>query len=596
MLLYPIKTVKKYKHFGVVDIESMDWIKFVVIGAYSNVTEGFIYFDDLDEFFDYVFESGVNIWFAHFGGKFDFLFLLSYIFSSKGKNNGIRLQSIIPRGSSILTFSVYNVNNKESKLVHFWDSSALLSFSLKSLTDNFDVKTKKGEIDYTKIKKITPELLEYLKSDCIGLHEVLTKFYERPLIKKSGQAFTIAGQAMKVFRNTLNYGLSDIPKRLSDEIRPSYFGGRTEIFKPYYNNKNKPLYYYDINSLYPTVMMNNEFPAAFHYETNEYESESLGFYDITMEVPGMYYPPLPYKTEDKKLIFPIGVFRGVYTIVEINNAKKYGCKIKKVHKGYIFKNAGYIFKDYIKELYSIREEEKKDALKEGIKEENYKPTVDDIIAKLLMNSLYGRFGIRDNKEQIRFAEGKMNEKFFANIEIDGENYELVSIETGVYGFSNVAISSYVTSYARVMLYQYLIQCDNELYYIDTDSLNTTKKLKTGTGLGELKQLKETHEAVFVLPKTYKTENDMKMKGFDRKIAKFTMEDFKNALQGELYRLKYSEKSRVMTFKSALKRKGSCLAMSDEMEKRVLSIYDKREFIKNDDLRKWDTKPLIIGDL
>jgi hypothetical protein len=584
MLLWPIKKESKYKSFGVFDIESRNWIDFVVIGAYSDATEGFTYFDSLEKFFEYIFECDLDVWFAHFGGKFDFLFLLQYLFSKKGKDAGYRLRAIIPRGSMILTFSVYKEG--EDKVIKFWDSSALLSFSLKSLTENFDVETKKGSIDYDKIDKITSKLLEYLKSDCIGLHEVLTKFYNRPIIKKAGQAFTIAGQAMKVYRTMMKSPIADIPRKLSGIIRKSYVGGRTEIFRPYYNNKLKFLYCYDVNSLYPAVMRNNRFPHSFCYETNEFEETELGFYDLDIYVPDMYCPPLPCKTEDNKLIFPTGVFRGIYTIAEINNALKYGCRIKKIHNGYIFNNAGFIFKDFINNLYTIREAEKKKNL--------CAPSVDDITAKLLMNSLYGRFGINDNKELIRFEEGKDGEKFFKEIDIDGSIYNLVSVKNSVFGFSNVAISAYVTSYARIFMYDYYMQCGNELYYTDTDSCYVSKKLKTGNGLGELKLEEKTHEAVFVLPKTYKTDNKMKMKGFDRKITNFNFEDFSKALQGELYRLRYKEKSRVMTFKSALKRKGKVLTMTDEMEKRVLSVYDKRIFIKHNDLRQWDTKPIIVG--
>lgn len=67
--------------------------------------------------------------------------------------------------------------------------------------------------------------------------------------------------------------------------------------------------------------------------------------------------------------------------MEMDNAVKYGYKFK-IMKGYTFDKAN-IFKEYIDFLYTLRSEyPKSNPL-------NY-------IAKLLMNSLYGRFGMDEN--------------------------------------------------------------------------------------------------------------------------------------------------------------------------------------------------------
>lgn len=53
----------------------------------------------------------------------------------------------------------------------------------------------------------------------------------------------------------------------------SYYGGRTEVFKPLLKNG----YHYDVNSLYPYVMLENKFPVGFpEYIYTDYErSENL---------------------------------------------------------------------------------------------------------------------------------------------------------------------------------------------------------------------------------------------------------------------------------------------------------------------------------
>jgi DNA polymerase elongation subunit (family B) len=105
------------------------------------------------------------------------------------------------------------------------------------------------------------------------------------LVKKSGPAFTIASQAIKVFRLYLTHDIKSLDKKTDDFVRKSYFGGRTEVFKPEYNSKTKPIYCYDVNSLYPTVMRENEFPTNFQYMSRVYDKNKMGFWECDVEVP-----------------------------------------------------------------------------------------------------------------------------------------------------------------------------------------------------------------------------------------------------------------------------------------------------------------------
>jgi hypothetical protein len=50
-----------------------------------------------------------------------------------------------------------------------------------------------------------------------------------------------------------NYNIPLINKKsIYYDIKQSYFGGITEVYKPY----GKNLYYYDVNSLYPLAALN----------------------------------------------------------------------------------------------------------------------------------------------------------------------------------------------------------------------------------------------------------------------------------------------------------------------------------------------------
>lgn len=93
----------------------------------------------------------------------------------------------------------------------------------------------------------------YLKS----LFEVIGKFsdyiYRKHRVQVSG-SLTISSLAMKIFLSKF-YG-KNIPlinkRSVYEDIKKSYFGGITEVYKPY----GEGLYYYDVNSVYPYAALN----------------------------------------------------------------------------------------------------------------------------------------------------------------------------------------------------------------------------------------------------------------------------------------------------------------------------------------------------
>ena len=330
------------KKWAVADIESANWINFLVVGIYDG--KHFRSFDSLSVFLDRLFRDFIDYdIFCHFGGRFDFMFFLGEVL----KHPEIKLGTIIPRGSGILCFDI----TRHGKTVTFRDSSALLPFSLKRITEAFAVEHKKQEIDYEKIKSVTPELLEYLEYDCRGLYESIAKFYQWPVIAKAGGSYTLASQAMRVLRTYIESDLWFLSENMDARIRPAYLGGRTEIFKPVYEG-TKPLYCYDVNSLYPTMMHNHDFPNAFEKGTNTFYEEKIGFYECEIDCPKMYLPPLGI-VHQGKFVFPVGKFTGVFSIAEINYARTLGVRIKTGY-GYLFTSAGPVFRKFVGDLFKIK--------------------------------------------------------------------------------------------------------------------------------------------------------------------------------------------------------------------------------------------------
>lgn len=592
--LSPLAGVKKKPApFSVFDIEAYNWTQFRLAGWYNG--KEYQEFRTMYELIEWLWEQPERTVYAHFGGIYDFMFILESVI----RDTNYRIGPMIPRGSGLLCLDLIREVKtksgvKEDKL-SFRDSSALLPFSLKNLTKSFGVEHEKKEFDFGKWDgSITEELSYYLKDDCRGLYEVLERFYEWPLVKKSGPAYTTASQALKVFRLYLTKKIMSLRPRVDSFVRKSYFGGRTEVFKPEFHSKTKNIYCYDVNSLYPTVMRNNDFPTNFKCETLTWYEDKMGFYECEIEVPkDMYLPPLPVVEKvgrSSKLVFPTGKFKGVYTTEEIKYARSLGVKIK-TGKGMLFENGGPIFRQYIDDLYKMRLEAK--AKGDG---------VTDVLTKLMMNSTYGRFGLNTEREQVVFDDFSCGLTPHSEITVvkDGKekHYRLMTKPVELENtFTNVAIASWVTSLARIHMHKLMLPIQKDLYYTDTDSLFVTRKLKSSEGLGGLKEEYSGKSAVFLLPKTYVVEDkgrDFKkvaMKGFDRKkISKFQYKDFLSALEGDLRLMKVTHDEKFAKFKTAAK-KGSFTSLMPEQVKQIRSQYDKRTIVRKG--RKWDTKPLHL---
>lgn len=675
MILKPLdrSEPKRDIRFATMDLEAWKWINFIVAGFYDGQTNVYRYFSTLKEYVDFSYDfcrqNKIKNIFAHFGGKYDFNFLLKELtFSDK-----YSVDCIIPRGASILSFDVRLKGRKKSFSLTYRDSSALLPFGLASLGDAFGVPVLKSQMDFENIKEVWDNvdyskklrltlmddpnddessieryeieydehgkvkryydkkekvwheqlynraiLLDYLQKDCISLYQVIEKFYDWPLVKDSGPSTTTASQAMKIWRMYLDTEIHSITSPKVDEfIRENcYFGGRTEIFRPLFDatydlkknehkfskealselkkQKGKKLYYLDVNSLYPTVMQQNDFPIRYksvQMGEQGYLStlSDFGFWDVEVEVPDMKIPPLPinhtFKNGTKKLIFPIGNFRGKWSSYELEYAKSLGVKVKKYHMGYIFENGGKIFKKFIDELYAIRLEAKKN--NDGVGNMN---------AKLIMNSCYGRLGLLTDRTNLVIDDGSLGLKFHSEIEINGRTVRFMEKAVSLdKSFTNVAIPAMVTSYARVLMHKLMLEVgEDHVYYTDTDSIFIDKPWESGDNLGELKLEYTCESACFLLPKTYvndgiegeKVVKKITMKGFPKKkIQGFTMNDFIHALRGDLERLKIRSEAKFATLKQAV-RNGEFLMMTNDPEtKRRIDERKEAEYFKLTGKRK-----------
>ncbi len=374
-------------------------------------------------------------------------------------------------------------------------------------------------------------VFDHNQNDTKALYFIMKKFRDFAFDITKLDMFGIitpASFAMKTFRTLMKEPILNpylefdknakvnriVNKDIEDFIRRSYFGGRVEAFS---NPKwDAVVCYMDINSLYPNVMYRNKFPIgkplklqkldlpSFMYVLNRFE----GFVNCKIRVPKMKVQPLPYFSNGK-LIFPYGILEGHWAFPEIRLALENGCELLEIHECYYFTESEYIFKDYIDKFYPL----KKSATDEGIR----------ALIKLLLNSLYGKFGQKHERESPILVEIDFDDiEEDCKISVyDGHFYKHeTSTSTSNKPFMLVHIASYVTAYARCLEFSYLNKAKT-VHYCDTDSfvipIDDLGNYIINDELGSLKAEWTGHFVCFC-PKVYYYESKNK-KGEIEKVLK-----------------------------------------------------------------------------
>ncbi|MEM4066708.1 MAG: DNA polymerase [Candidatus Micrarchaeaceae archaeon] len=553
---------------------------FIIGGLYDLKNKRFIYYDNEQEYWDKIIEltlKRVKI-FGHYAGRYDYQYLVNYLIKYR---KDVKFSIIY--NSKIIFIKMNNA--------FLYDTYNVFLTSLAKLEKAFNIErlesketAKKMSFDYYKENK--EQVIAYLKEDCINLANIILKFEEYVGSKIKA---TIASQAMSYYYEHYKQILESSDTPTKQFLRKGYFGGRTEVFKRY----GKNLFYYDINSSYPYIMRNFQMPVGGAMIVDEYIDNAIGFYDIVVT---NYNVKLPYiaKKYNNKLIYPLGTFQAYVTNLEIHELIKDKQDFKVV-RGIVYRHIKNIFRDYIDYFYQMKQEAKANDNK-----------ILYLISKLFMNSLYGKFAEREEKEVIKnlkFEEVKKLLEKEIKVKSFRSDLGLYAVEEVIKSDKiHIQISSFITAMARFRLYKFmkkLIDNGYEVYYCDTDSIVTNANQQQmqelgipihDSDLGALKLEHKINEGYFLLPKFYFIDNEdgeeSKSKGF---VNNFDKELFNDYLFNNVN--KFDENVRKMIgFKDGLKRFGTCV-MNVEGIKNVVNDYDKRQ-LENNNI---DTIPLVINE-
>ncbi len=559
---------------------------------------------------------------------------------------------IMFRDNRILSIKISQKINGLTRMLTIKHSYPLLGTSLEKLGKDFKVETLKGIFPYTFYTEDnlyyvggTPdrkffndlsdknwvsmykndwsfkhESIKYLESDLMPLYQVITKANKQVFLDYGLNMIddlTISKLALELFLS--KYYNENIPKidkpSMYNDIKQGYYGAITEVYKPY----GEDLCYYDVNSLYPYVAL-QDMPGLIctkqsFYNIDKNIDDYFGLFYCEIETPLDSYLGLLPVRNNSGIEFPLGKWKGWYFSEELKFAKENGYKIKML-KGYTFNRESNVFNRYIQTIYEIKS--------------NPKDSTQKSMAKSLLNNLLGRFGIHMDKPSTEIvnyktmdtisamkkvisseniSEGKRLITYINKLDpeiISSHNLDYIKIldkykdiETRSFEATSVVISAAVTAYARIYIskIKHNIMANGGLiYYSDTDSIVTSKKLPdyllSSSELGKLKLEHEIDKAIFISGKTYCL---IDKKGNFINIAKkvksscLTYKDYLDLLNNKHVTTAVKTQSKTDWKNGFVEINNMNVTLKTDSYKKRIKIYDL--------LGKWrDTKPIIYNQL
>lgn len=363
--------------------------------------------------------------------------------------------------------------------------------------------------------------------------------------------------------------------------RDSFMGGRTGVCQLYYKClPDEKILYQDVTSLYPYINKYGRYPTGSPKIlvgddlTNRSVFDIEGILKVDILPPKNLYHPVLGVRMHSKLMFVLcfkcaieknsedcthndidRMIRGTYIADELRLAVSKGYQILKIHEAWEYEiiefdsntKTGGLFGGYIDTFLKIKTEasgfpswcdtpyNRQKYIKEYYAHEGIKLDESQIeknegyrsLAKLLLNSLWGRLGMRQDKEKKVFVKSRnhlLNLMINPSLEINSFSelsqdallvtYKMREECMQIHPNVNVVLAAYTTAQARMHLYTYLDKLQTRCLYYDTDSVIYTCKdgedtLPLGDYLGELTDElcvfgKDSFisEAVFTAEKSY----------------------------------------------------------------------------------------------
>ena len=317
--------------------------------------------------------------------------------------------------------------------------------------------------------------------------------------------------------------------------RDAFCGGRTNAVKLYHQaTPSQKIHYIDVTSLYPWVNKTSIYPKGHptfsthpgHTDIHQY----FGLIQCKILPPReLYHPVLPYRHDDK-LLFPLcgrcvkeemdkplldrsyhcphpdeeRALTSTWCSPELQKAVELGYQVLYIYEVWHFDDTCEgLFRDYVNTWLKIKQEAsgwpkddmseqaKQDYIQKYFEHEGIQLEYDQIkknpglrtLAKLMLNSMWGKFGQRLNKTRVKeFDDPQTFHQFLNTDTIDVRQVSIINDQMVEVQYQyekedipvspnlNIFVACFTTCHARLKLYAALEQLQERVLYYDTDSV------------------------------------------------------------------------------------------------------------------------------
>jgi hypothetical protein len=280
------------------------------------------------------------------------------------------------------------------------------------------------------------------------LHETFKRLRVRPRNTLAATAYALWSERF------FDREVRSAPGEIVKAAREAYHGGRTEVFRPGMSGRVRVI---DANSMFPWAMISDELPVPwgpYRKARLDDEAHPLGLYRVLVRS-DIAVPILPVRMEDGTA-YPNGAWQAWITGPEVLYCRARGVDVR-IMGGFHFLEACRPFDSYIARMFQL-------------KNQSRGPT--RLMYKLLLNSLYGKFGQKGGRiifQKLRDYERRPDPPL-ARI---WNGLAVYRVESKAPPWGNVVWAAFVTARARIRLHREIERIRERggtVLYCDTDSV------------------------------------------------------------------------------------------------------------------------------
>lgn len=475
--------------------------------------ENFVYGNNITDFMKWCKKNPATYYFHNL--KFDGEFILCWLFENgftyvenkRDLTTNTFCSLISDKGQFYSLEICFDRKGRSLNKTIIYDSLKILPFGVAQIAKGFNLPISKLEIDYDEFREVghvlTEQEVDYLRNDVDIVARALHTIFEQGLTKMTQGSNALFDYKRIVTAKNFNKWFP-IPDYDSD-IRQSYKGGFTYCSPRFQGKDIGEGIVLDVNSLYPSVMYYSPLPyGEGKFFKGKYKEDKIYNLYVQMitcqfEVKENHIPTIQLKNnlafiptqylessdgEDVTLCLTSVDLEMFLEHYEVYNLE--------YHCGWKFKSTIGLFKDYIDKWNAVKMESTLNG-NQAMR----------TLAKLMLNSLYGKFALNPN------VQSKI--PWYDNGAI---KYKLGAKETRepIY----IPVGTFITAWARHKTITSAQKVYDRFIYADTDSLHLTgTELPEGleidpVQLGAWKHESTFSRARFLRQKSYIEEIDGKL--------------------------------------------------------------------------------------